>query len=74
MKFVKEGNLNKYGKQQKVNFRFSPTASCKFFPQMTYTTNTEFSAEYKEKKGSFIITMKLCQKFNNPCVQSKFSE
>jgi len=74
MKFVKEGNLNKYGKQEKVNFRFSPTASSKFFPQMTYTTNTECTAEHKEKKGSSIITMKLRRKFNNPCVQSKFNE
>jgi hypothetical protein len=59
MKFVKEGNLNKYGKQQKVNFRFSPTAPRKFFPQMTHTTNTECTAEYKEKNGSFTITMEL---------------
>lgn len=60
-------------KQQQANFRFSPRASNKFSPQMTYTTNTECSAGYKEKKDSFIITMKLCREFNNPCVQSKFS-
>jgi len=53
MKFVKGGNLNKYRKQQKVNFRFSPTASHKCFPQMTYTTNTECTADYKEKKGNY---------------------
>jgi hypothetical protein len=74
MKFVKEITLNKYGKQHQANFRFSPTASNKFFPQMTYTTNTECTAEYKEKKYSFLITMTLRWKFNNPCVQSKFSE
>jgi hypothetical protein len=60
-------------KQQQVNFRFSPLASNKFSPQMTYTTNTECSAEYSEKKDSFTITMKLCWELNNPCVQRKFS-
>jgi len=58
----------------KGELQILPTASSKFLPQMTYTTSTECTAEYKEKKGNFIITMKLCWKFNNPCVRSKFSE